>query len=372
MAHRFLLTCGDGVEEVIAARGLGTGYFPMLVNHKGELLLFIRGGAEHVGVNGRIDLIRSQDHGRTWSPPRPVARREWADCRDPSVCSTRDGRLVFTYSVMTGYKLGYVTRPRFADYKFYQFLEFVFVPELSEVLRYYTYSDDDGETWKAPRLLDLKGYKMVSAFAHILELPDGTLLHPIYGGPRRVEVEGDRVKVYNYEAYLARSRDGGESWGDFSLVAKGFGEFSLLEVDGDLIAALRSRRNELYVARSRDKGYTWSEPVRVGSEVEHPADLIRLSNGDILMVFGYRRFPFGVRAILSKDRGRSWTQERLVLAYDAIGEDCGYPTIVNADDGKLVLAYYQVGSHTKGLRERECAAVCLRFDESTVLRAFGR
>jgi Neuraminidase (sialidase) len=136
--------------------------------------------------------------------------------------------------------------------------------------------------------------------------------------------------------YILRSRDYGETWKDASLVAKGFNEFSLCKANGKLIAVIRSDKNELYVTCSNDKGYTWSKPIKIGNQFEHPADIIKLSNDSLLVVFGYRRFPFGIRAIVSRDSDKSWSKERIVLVYDAIGEDYGYPSIVIANDEKLL------------------------------------
>ena len=58
----------DGTR-VIAVNG--GGYFPVLIRlHDGKLMAVLRGGAPHIGVKGRLDVITSTDDGKTWSAPR--------------------------------------------------------------------------------------------------------------------------------------------------------------------------------------------------------------------------------------------------------------------------------------------------------------
>jgi hypothetical protein len=39
----------DSIGRMIAIKGWETGYFPVLISCKGELIAVIRGGAEHIG-----------------------------------------------------------------------------------------------------------------------------------------------------------------------------------------------------------------------------------------------------------------------------------------------------------------------------------
>jgi hypothetical protein len=57
------------------------------------------------------------------------------------------------------------------------------------------------------------------------------------------------------------------------------------------------------------------------------------------LAFGYRAKPFGIRARLSADRGRTWEPE-ITLRGDGGGRDVGYPRTVQRRDGKLVTVYY--------------------------------
>ena len=103
------------------------------------------------------------------------------------------------------------------------------------------------------------------------EEPDGTLVAPIYGYLNH----GD-MSVSLYVSALVRSHDGGESWGDWSIIAydrqnryTAYSETQVMALsDQTWVAFLRSE-NRSYVpvmrafisrALSRDRGRTWSPP----------------------------------------------------------------------------------------------------------------
>jgi len=68
---------------------------------------------------------------------------------------------------------------------------------------------------------------------------------------------------------------------------------------------------------------------------------------------GYRREPFGVRACLSTDGGRTWDMEHEhILRDDGKNVDVGYPSTAHLADGTLVTVYY---IHTPdGVRHIAC------------------
>ena len=135
-----------------------------------------------------------------------------------------------------------------------------------------SYSDDRGETW-IPSAIDEP--VPLAAAVHLggvaFEEPDGTLVAPIYGYLNH----GD-MSVSLYVSALVRSHDGGESWGDWSIIAydrqnryTAYSETQVMALsDQTWVAFLRSE-NRSYVpvmrafisrALSRDRGRTWSPP----------------------------------------------------------------------------------------------------------------
>src|SRR5579863_2181379 len=46
----------------------GQGHFPVACLLKnGQIAVVLRGGAPHIGIKGRLDIVTSNDQGRTWS-----------------------------------------------------------------------------------------------------------------------------------------------------------------------------------------------------------------------------------------------------------------------------------------------------------------
>ena len=58
----------------------GQGYFPVICGLGGAAcVVVLRGGAGHLGLDGRLDTVRSLDAGRTWAAHHLDPRRwSWA------------------------------------------------------------------------------------------------------------------------------------------------------------------------------------------------------------------------------------------------------------------------------------------------------
>jgi hypothetical protein len=73
----------------------------------------------------------------------------------------------------------------------------------------------------------------------------------------------------------------------------------------------------------------------------HPGQLLKLADGRLLCTYGRRVSPFGIRAALSDDGGRSWlTEEEIIIRDDLPNGDLGYPTSVEYTPGRLFCNYY--------------------------------
>ena len=122
---------------------------------------------------------------------------------------------------------------------------------------------------------------------------------------------------------------------------------------------MRSEKTgHLAVTRSEDAGDHWTEPVQVTADSEHPADLVRLKSGAILMTYGERNPPRGARAVLSRDGGQTWDMTgKVILADDCPNTDCGYPSSVETDDGNIISLFYRVDDLNNAPASAKCAAV---------------
>ena len=80
--------------------------------------------------------------------------------------------------------------------------------------------------------------------------------------------------------------------------------------------------------------------------------MVGLNDGRIVLTYGRRSEPFGIRARISSDSGKSWGDE-IHLRDDGRTWDIGYPRTLVRPDGKLVTIYYYT---TEKNREQHIAA----------------
>jgi len=341
----------QGIERIVAVRG--QGYFPVVIKLKdGSLGGVVRGGAPHIGVKGRLDWIRSEDSGRTWSRPggTVIVDSKWDD-RNPSLGQMADGTIVVGYAEASTYDEKGKWDTSAGSYDLF-----------------YATSQDGGKTWSDKKKLYSGPIINGSPFGRIIHDRHGTALMAIYGGrnPSYTGPEKLEGKARDFSGII-RSRDNGRTWGDFSMVLAGHNEASLqLLPDGALIAVVRTEGGALSVTESNDDGYRWSPPRKLTKRGQHPADICLLKSGALLVTYGNRLRPYGVGCVLSHDRGKTWDWEhRLMLAWDSQNTDCGYPSTVQLDDGAILTVYYSVGTRAV---PRVAQAVCLRYAEKVLRR----
>lgn len=297
------------------------GYFPRLAAlPSGELLAFFKTGAAHIGKGGRASMSRSTDGGKTWSEPVTVFDRPNAD--DGIVASgiARDGSVMVAAVSYTWNGDRYTTDGWIARTWFQR-------------------SRDGGRSWSVPVEVNVKPFDWAYPFGHILEEPDGTLLLAGYGGPLPIMPQRPQ------SSFVVRSRDGGKTWGELVSIAPGHNEITMTRRrDGSILAMMRTVDGaRLNSSISVDGGRTWAAPRPVTQDREHPADLLRLKSGALLLTFGQRNKPFGVQAMVSRDDGETWERaSRVVLAFDGDHSDLGYPVTIERPDGRLVTVYYIV------------------------------
>ena len=74
-----------------------------------------------------------------------------------------------------------------------------------------------------------------------------------------------------------------------------------------------------------------------------PGSVAPLSNGKVIITYGYRAYPFGVRAIVSHDGGNTFDIEReYILSDTGYCWDCGYPSTICYEDGTIVTVAYSI------------------------------
>ena len=349
-----------GTRETLAYQN--GGLFPvMAMTADGVAVASLRGGAGHIGREGRMEVVRSLDGGLTWTPPNVLADSE-DDDRNPAFGASPQGTLILLYHRQHNYDAegNYQGGMRVAGRKAIALMA--------------TRSFDSGLTWEEPFPLSIDSLPTGSPFGKIVFLADGTLLAPIYSSLAWAGEQGAEQTDY---AYLARSQDDGQTWGEVSLIAPGMNETALIALpDGDLLAVLRGADSAqgLHSTRSQDGGRTWTAPNQVTQPRQHPADLVHLSNGDILLTYGNRNPPYRIEGRISRDGGRSWLDLLLTFSGHLYGyteeesrrTDLGYPTSVvrGAGNGQGITMYYYNPSMRGRLDARQRAQNSLYFHQS--------
>jgi len=106
----------------------------------------------------------------------------------------------------------------------------------------------------------------------------------------------------------------------------------------------RLGNNWIDVYESKDNGKIWQFLSKVadtdmGKRNGNPPSMVKLKDGRICVTWGYRTVPYGIRAKISHDQGKTWGKE-LHLRDDGREFDLGYTRTVQRTDGKIVTIYY--------------------------------
>jgi hypothetical protein len=107
-----------------------------------------------------------------------------------------------------------------------------------------------------------------------------------------------------------------------------------------------SSSGDLAQARSEDGGQTWSDWQGLGF-VGHAPDLYRLDCGVVLSAFREINDEFTqqwVSFMHSLDGGRTWSEPTRIEDCGAL--ECGYPSMVELDQNRLLIVYYTAGGAT--------------------------
>ena len=98
----------------------------------------------------------------------------------------------------------------------------------------------------------------------------------------------------------------------------------------------------IWQSESSDGGRTFTEPRRISEDtlLGAPPHLLRLTDGTLVCTVGLREEPFGIRALLSRDEGRTWSEPFLLYNNRGISLDLGYPASVELRDGNILTVFY--------------------------------
>ncbi len=322
--------------------------FPSVVRtSSGELLLAFRRapnrqafgepGNRHVDHNSYLVGLRSTD-GEHWThTPELIYAHAFGGSQDPCLLALRDGTILCTsygWTEVDAAAQSPESRPRF------QSGGFTFLGG------YVVRSADDGRSWHGPhyppslpdQIHDTPFGKPLPAYNRgaLYESPTGRILWI-------VAAHDQPGKTSNY---LIASADKGLTWEYQGLVAKdsmvSFNEASVIVTPrGDIVGFLRTANfdDQAVIARSTDGGKTF-EWQSMGFQ-GHPTNALQLPDGRVLLTYGYRHPPYGIRARILNAECTDWdTAPEFVLRDDGAGTDLGYSWPVQLDEERVLVVYY--------------------------------
>ncbi len=293
-------------------------------------------------------LTRSTDEGRTWSEPQVAPGYDWYGVETPGIAAT-SGAVLLNQWRFRWYPLDEARRRWEAGEEIHVTADghrwhparseddwdlHPFPYARADDGSYVHLSPDGGRTWPHTVRLDTAPYRGAFSPRGAVEVEPGHLLLALGSS------DHDPLAA----CFVVRSLDGGRSWSRPSEAMRVpgllFSEPSLVATgDGELLLFAREEvTGHLHVSRSGDGGRTWSAPERLPFW-GFPAHAVRLADGRIVVVYGRRRPPFGIRAVVSEDEGRTFGPE-LTIRDDLPDDDLGYPSAIEYRPGRLFVVYY--------------------------------
>jgi len=302
--------------------------------------IFGESSNNHVDPNSYLMMVRSDD-GENWTPdPELIYAHPFGGSQDPCMLQLRDGTLLcasYGWAFLKEEGKESLKKPYFES------------GGATFLGGYLVRSFDGGKSWQGPIYPP-----------HIdSEINYNPMGEPLPAYNRGALCEGKTSRIYwvvaandqespgKTSTYLLASDDKGLTWKYLSTVATDekvtFNETSVYETPkGDLVAFLRTANldDKACIARSTDSGKTFGKWESMGFQ-GHPLNALRLPDNRVLLTYGYRHEPFGIRArILNAECTDFKTAPEIVLRDDGGSTDLGYTWPVLLDNNRVLVVYY--------------------------------
>jgi hypothetical protein len=214
------------------------------------------------------------------------------------------------------------------------------------------YTTDRGKNWLGPFRFPEAGFATVAARPNYVINDAKNMM---------VVVSASTVSDQNEDSMrnvLMQTQDGGLSWQQVATVGripalkgKSTSNASIMgtltRLSPNKLVSLnrewdRTAREEAWISawESNDGGKTWQSLAHISTNNKStPPSVTQLPSGRLVLTYGYRAAPYGIRARLSDNQGKTWSKE-IILRSDGGNFDIGYTRDVLLDNGKLLTVYY--------------------------------
>lgn len=307
--------------------GVHTFRIPALVQSKSGVLIAIADArfesTRDLPAKIALAMRRSFDNGAHWTPVRIIFQPQAGGVGDASLLLDRETGRIWCFHAYGPPGIGFSTAKPGSTTG-------------STTLQLHAiYSDDDGETWSAPRDLtpQVKDPAWQAFFATsgtAIETSTGRFLLPIV-------VRNADGQIHSANLY---SDNHGETWHHGQFIGTGTDESHPVELPGGVILQnMRTSKGRRAVARSTDGGRTFGAVTQDSTLVDPAcnAGITRYIHGstDVLIftnAASHKRENLTVR--WSDDQGRTWPSSRVLYPGPA-----AYSTVIPLQNGEIAVLY---------------------------------
>jgi sialidase-1 len=301
-------------------------------------------GVRHIDPTSKAVYVASKDEGETWDQKINIIYDDFVyGVQDPCLNQLADGTIFATFFMWKVFKREDVEESLPSD----RVLDDKYVARVDD--SYSIRSYDGGITWDEPIPINFAGKKRVTVRGNIAVLDDGAILLPVYG---------DNEVCEPSQAVILKTYDKGKTWIKLSSIPQinGYGYFepNLYRTEsGKLVVFIRTHKigvksvyesekmSPLVTCESIDNGQTWSEPKIREIYSPSPFHALRLNSGNVILTYGYRYKPHGLRAVLLNPECNNFDEaEEVILRDDGLGTDIGYTSSVLLNNGDVLVTYY--------------------------------
>ncbi|GAA0877065.1 hypothetical protein GCM10009119_00330 [Algoriphagus jejuensis] len=300
--------------------------------------MFGEKGSDHTDPTSQLVMVRSKD-GENWTKtPELIYANPLGGSQDPCLIQLKDKTILcasYGWAFVNPAGLDNLKTPYFHAGEGAVFLG-------GYILR----SINGGKTWSAPIYPP-----------HVAqEINFNAIGAPVPAYNRGAMYEAKNEDIYWIVAvtdapkktsnHLLISKDKGLTWEQSGVVATdekiSFNEASIyVTPKGDLVGFLRTAGidDQAFISRSQDGGKTfnWESMGFQG----HPLNALQLPDGRVLLTYGYRHKPFGIRArILNAECTDFKTAPEFILRDDGGTSDLGYSWPVQLTKDRVLVIYY--------------------------------
>ena len=347
--------------------------WPTVARLPGGQLAMVASGLriKHVDPFGKCILCYSFDEGRTWTPPAVVIDTPLDD-RDGGIVSFGEKVMVTSFNNRIATQLGWLdTETEFnigklspdSGIRLYdnglrdcrrRYLE----GYLSYVDAEKAESDYLGSTYRISRdggfTFGPVEQAPVTAPHGPAAAPDGSLY--FVGNPYKALDGVARLQCWHMETtgeWTLMGQIPSISETDRGLPLLSYEPHAIVLPDGKILVHIRVQSPytpgtnhapcfTVWQSESTDGGRTFTEPRKICEDplLGAPPHLLRLRDGTLVSTCGLRNGSFGIRALVSRDKGATWSTPFLLYDNRGISLDLGYPASVELKDGSILTVFY--------------------------------